>query len=95
MSPCDTAVVSSVTLDAARGLDRKVRVAVVQVEHIRLISPGLKPLGCQPVESTSPFKVSGFRCVNLHHYSKVEHDIKTSMADAPARLGIESFYMVI
>ena len=37
-------------------------VRAVQVEHIRF-DPGLKALGCQPVESTSPFKSSGFRCV--------------------------------
>ena len=36
--------------------ERHRRGKAVQVEHIRF-DPGLKALGCQPVESTSPFKV--------------------------------------
>ena len=40
----------------------------MQVEHIRL-TLGWKALGCQPVESTSPFKVLWFQMiVNLHRY---------------------------
>ena len=53
------------------GAQSRLRVVVpavraVQVEHIRL-TLGLKAFGCQPVESTSPFKVL-VSSVNLHPY---------------------------
>ena len=47
--------------------DEATRGKAVQVEHIRLTLV-LKALGCQPVESTSPFKVL-VSDVNLHPYT--------------------------
>ena len=41
---------------------------------LRQVDPGLKVLGCQPVESTSPFKSSGFGWVNMHPYSSGQID---------------------
>ena len=44
------------------------------------VDPGLKALGFQPVESTSPFKVL-VSDVNLRHYTEGRHRRKD--ADAP------------
>ena len=43
---------------------------MVQVEAHQL-DPGLKALGCQPVESYIPFQSSGLKWVNLHPYTWV------------------------
>ena len=54
-------------------LDGESLVAAARAVQVDIkLTLGLKALGCQPVESTSPFKVLAFRWVNLHPYSAEE-----------------------